>query len=84
MLDRHRHHARAIEIVKMDWRAFKVNVRHVALPIKNATAMNVVKVAFANHYVDVTMIVAMVKCVKISFVQLDVDRMLIAQAIWLA
>lgn len=52
-------------------------------PIENVSAMNVVKVVSVSHFVDEMMIVAMVKCVKISFVQPDADLMLIALVIWL-
>lgn len=44
--------------------------------------MNVVKVECVNHFVVEMMIVDTVKCVKILFVQLDVDQMLIARVIW--
>lgn len=59
-----------------------MNVKLVVEQIVNVTAMSVVKVDSVSHFVDEMMIVGMVKCVKISFVQLDVVQMLIVRAIW--
>lgn len=67
----------------MDYYVFKVNVKQDALLTKNVIAMNVVKVVCVNHFVAVTMIAVMVKCVKTLFVQLDADQMLTAPVIWL-
>lgn len=84
VFDRHHRHAPQTEIVKMVYHVFKVNVRLAAPPTVNVTAMSVVRVVFASHYVGEMMTVAMERCVKTLFVQPDVVQMLIAQAIWLA
>lgn len=78
------HHAQATGIVKMVSFACKANAKHDVSQTKNVIATNAVKVERVNHFAAETMIVDTAKCVKISFVQLDVDQMLTVQVIWLA
>lgn len=61
-----------------------MNVKLVVRPTENASATNDARVEFVNHFAVETMIVAMVRCVKTSFVQLVVDQTRIAPEIWLA
>lgn len=74
VFDRQPHHAAAIEIVKMDWHVFKVNVRHVVQPIENVTVTNDAKAEYANHFVVAMTTVVMAKYAKTSFVLPDVDQ----------
>lgn len=67
----------------MTWLVSKANVKLVAQSIANASAMNGVTMVCVNHFVAAMMIADMVKCVKISFVQLVADPMQIVEIVWL-